>query len=142
MASIQKRNCGWRAVIRRRGRPTLIKAFATKREAEIWGRHIESQFDRGIVEDLRAAKKTIMAELFERYALETAGVKKSASRERHILALLTRHFGKIALAELTTQDIAEFRNMRLEVGRSPATVTNNIHLLSAVVEKAMGEWGY
>ena len=142
MASLHKRSKGWRAAIRRTGRPTLIKAFQTKQEVAVWGRHVESQFDKGIVEDIRAAKQISLGELFERYAAETRHIKNNASREKYSLKLLAKFFGSLRLASLNTKDIAEFRNSRIEDGRSASTINNNLHLLSAVIQKAMDEWNY
>jgi len=142
MASYQKRGKGWRAVIRRKGRPTMIKLFPRKADAEIWARHIEGQFDRGIVSEIKAAQQVTMAELFRRYADATRDTKRNAPHERYTLRMLERHLGHIKLADLKPIDVAEFRDMRKAQGLSDATVVNNLHVLSAVIQRAKGEWGY
>ena len=142
MASIQHRGKRWRAVIRRAKRPTMIQSFPRKADAETWARHVESQFDRGIVAEIKAARMVTMAELFDRYATATQGSKRNAPHERFTLRLLSQHLGEFKLAELGVQDVVEFRDMRLADGRSAATVVNNLHLLSAVVQMAITEWGF
>ena len=120
----------------------MIKSFERKAEAELWARQIESQFDRGIVSEIKAAQKVTLEELFTRYAQATRHTKRNAAHEVFTLRLLSRHFGHLKLAELRTHDIAAFRDMRLADNRSEATVTNNLHLLSAVIQMAINEWGY
>ena len=142
MASIQNRGDRWRAVIRRANRPTMVKSFPRKVDAEVWARQIEGQIDRGIVAEIKAAQNATMEELFERYAAVTKNIKRNAVHERFTLKLLSRHFGHLKLADLGVRDVVEFRDLRLADGRSAATVTNNLHLLSAVVQMATTEWGF
>ncbi len=141
MATYQKRCKRWRAIIRRKGHPTVVKSFERKPKAEAWARAVESRLDRGVVYDVQGASRVTMATLFARYEDATRETKRNAPTERFALELLNKEFGHLKLSELRPQDIAEFRDRRL-MTRKPATVTNNLHLLSAVIQMATTEWGF
>jgi hypothetical protein len=47
MATITKRETGWKAQVRRKGYSARTKTFTTKAQAEAWAREQEAQMDRG-----------------------------------------------------------------------------------------------
>lgn len=141
MATIQKRKNRYTATVRRKGFPVQTRTFATKKDAGRWARNIESQCDRGAVTDHTAPFRVQMGSLLKRYAQATVS-KRNAPRERHMLALLDREFGTLSLAQLTRARVAEFRDKRRTEGRTPSTIRNDLHLLSAVLQMAIQDWGY
>ena len=118
-----------------------VKPFATRREAEIWARRFESKYDCGIYEDYRSSERITMRQLFKRYEAETKDTKANAPCDRYMLRLLDKEFGPLPLSKLTRELVASFRDRRLEQV-STSTVRNNLHLLSAVIKRAMNDWGY
>lgn len=132
----------WHALVRRKGMGSVDRAFATKSDAMVWARDIESKLDRGIVRDITKSREVTMAELFDRYEEATRHTKRNAPHERHMLRMLTRRLGSLTLAGLTREKVSRFRDERRAEGRSAATVRNNLHLLSAVIQMAVNDWGY
>ena len=62
MAAITKTPSNtWKAIIRKRGWPTTIKTFRTKRDAEDWARRTEDEMVRGVYID-RARLRSPAAE--------------------------------------------------------------------------------
>ncbi len=142
MATYYKRGKKWYASVRRKGAPTAVKPFCSKRDAEVWARSIESKLDTGIHLDVQGAAKVSMDTLISRYADETSGIKRNAPHEKYGLRLLSEHFGHLKLAELTRSRIAKFRDHRIAAGLAASTVRNNLHLLSALITKAINDWGF
>lgn len=142
MATIYQRSKRWHALIRRKGMAAIDRSFRTKSDAEIWARDIESKRDRGIVADITKSTKVTMEELFKRYAEATRHTKRNAPAEKYMLRMLTKRLGDFTLAGLSREAVSRFKDDRLAEGLSDATVRNNLHLLSAVIEKAMNDWGY
>ena len=63
MAAITKTPSNtWKAIIRKRGWPTTIKTFRTKRDAEDWARSTEDDMVRGVYID-RAGSDRVCGEL-------------------------------------------------------------------------------
>ena len=142
MATIYKRNKKWHALIRRKGFKTTDKSFDTRKHATIWARDIEGKFDRGLLDDITRASRITMCELFNRYRSETENTKRNSRCEAYMLKMLNDRLGHLTLNRLTREVVAQFRDQRLCEGKSASTVRNNIHLLSAVVNMAITDWGY
>ena len=70
MATIYKRANRWHALIRRKGCKTVDKSFASRKDASIWARDVESWIDRGLINDITKASRITMSELFNRYQIE------------------------------------------------------------------------
>jgi hypothetical protein len=141
MASFQKRAGAWRALIRRKGYPTLSATFDTKAEAEAWARKTESEIDRGQHADHRPAKVITFADCLRRYAVEVSAQKKGEKQERSRIAFLLEHpLAKRAIGELRSEDFARYRNSRLK-DVSPASVRLELALISHLFSTAIKEWG-
>ncbi len=81
MATFEKRGEFWRVKVRRRGAPTQTRTFNSKSLAQQWARTVESEIDNGVVVDRRAAERTSLAQVLERYRLEvTSGMPKERFR--------------------------------------------------------------
>lgn len=144
MAYVYKLPSGkWRAQVDTRG-VRDSESFPSKREATEWGAAREAE--------IRAAgagqypRKTL-GDAIDRYLLEVAGLRRE---ERLRLERLKRDHpglaGKI-LSEITTPDMAAWRDARLRdlVPRTqrtvaPATVLREVNSLSAIFGLARAEW--
>lgn len=141
MASITRRKSGFQAQVRHKGYPTTSKIFASKKEALVWARYIESEMDRGIFVSRKEADSTTLAEALGRYRIEITPKKKGADREHYkINSWLSRPLSKRFLSNIRGIDVAKYRDERLKVASS-ATVRIELALLSHLYTIAIKEWG-
>ena len=120
MASIrQLKSGGWRAQVRRTGRPPAAKTFKARSDAAKWARMLESEIDQGVFVDRSEAQRATLGDLIDRYLAEVTPLKKSARQETQRLRCLRTHFGAYSLAVLRNTRIAEYRDQRL-VGARPS----------------------
>jgi len=154
MAAITQRESGlWEARIRRRGQPTQSKTFTNKRDAEAWGRHAESQIERGAFVSTSRAERTTLMALAQRFADEFAPGHYRSSAWQIKLQHLVQRLGVYSIAALTPERLAGYRDQRLadpdprykEPGTAPrvsgATVKTELDLLSKVLGWAEKEGG-
>lgn len=112
MASILPVGEKWRAQVRRSGQ-SIAKTFKTKGAAQAWARDQESAIDKG-----RAAldvDKVTIGVLIEKYRearAESGRAIKPKSNEDYMLRRLHDAFQSHLAAQLTTQQIVEFAQMR------------------------------
>lgn len=143
MATLVKTPAGrWKAVVRRRGAPTVCKTWRTKRDAADWARSVEDELRRGTFVRRDAAERLTLAAGLDRYLREVTPTKSvtTASREINRAGILKRHLGAYALASLTPERIAAFRDEAREAGKSAGTVRTYLALLSHLFEIAIKEW--
>lgn len=131
----------WQVQIRRYGIKPETKTFPTRDEAKIWARLIESEIDRGIYVSRYEAEHITFAELINRYQKEVTPNKKSASREISRLKCLKIFFGDVVLARINSEMVARFRDERLSLKLSGATVIKDLNTLSHIIDTAIKEWG-
>jgi hypothetical protein len=92
MATITKRETGWKAQVRRKGYSARTKTFTTKAQAEAWAREQEAQMDRGdLPRSDKALKQTTLHDLLERYLTEVTPRKLSHATETQRLRKLQQH---------------------------------------------------
>ena len=132
----------WQVQIRRYGVKPETKTFPTRDEAKIWARLIESEIDRGIYVSRYEAEHITFSELVHRYQKEVTPFKKSASREISRLKCLNTFFGEFALARINSEMVARFRDERLSLNLSGATVVKDLNTLSHIIDTAIKEWGF
>ena len=132
----------WKAVIRKRGWPTAIKTFRTKRDAQDWARRTEDEMVRGVYIDRANADRLLLRDALKRYLREVSISKKPStakgeqSKARALLAAL----GKYSLAAITPDIVADYRDERLGRGLAAATVRLELALLSHLFTVAIKEW--
>ena len=131
----------WQVQIRRYGVKPETKTFPTRDEAKIWARLIESEIDRGIYVSRYEAEHITFSELVHRYQKEVTPTKKSASREISRLKCLDKFFGEVTLARINSEMVASFRDERLSLNLSGATVIKDLNTLSHIIDTAIKEWG-
>lgn len=131
----------WQVQIRKHGVKSVTKTFPTKSEAKIWANLIESEIDRGIFVSRYEAEHITFSELIHRYQKEVTPFKKSSSREISRLKCLDKFFGKVCLARINSEMVARFRDERLSLNLSGATVIKDLNTLSHVIDTSIKEWG-
>lgn len=141
MAAFRKRGTGWQARVRRAGYPDEVKTFPTRAEAERWARSVEGEMDRGEFSDQREVARTTLGDLVRRYMVEVTPSKRGAREEViRLNAMLRNRICELRLAHLAPQEVARYRDERLQVCGA-ATVIRDLAVLSAIVNHARREWG-
>ena len=143
MATITKTpSSTWKAVIRKRGWPTSIKTFRTKRDAQDWARRTEDEMVRGVYIDRADSDRLLLNKALDRYLREVSSTKKPSthSAEQHKAKALKANLGAYSLAAITPDRVAEYRDERLEAGKSASTVRLELSLLSHLFTIAIKEW--
>lgn len=143
MATITKTpSATWKAIIRKRGWPTTIKTFRTKRDAQDWARRTEDEMVRGVYIDRASADRLLLKKAIDRYLNEVSSTKKAstASAERHKAKALKAALGSYSLGTITPDLVAEYRDKRLNEGKSASTVRLELSLLSHMFTIAIKEW--
>ena len=143
MAAITKTPSNtWKAIIRKRGWPTTIKTFRTKRDAVDWARRTEDDMVRGVYIDRAGAEKLLLEKALDRYLSEVSSTKRAstASAEGHKAKALKAKFSAYSRAAITPDLVAEYRDERLEAGKSASTVRLELSLLSHLFTIAIKEW--
>ena len=129
-------------MIRRRGWPTTVKTFRTKRDAKDWARRTEDEMVRGLYIDRAASERTLIRDALDRYLVEVSSTKSAstARREKPAAGHLKKELGNYSLGALTPDIIAAYRDKRLDAGLSCSSVRLELALLSHLYTIAIKEW--
>lgn len=143
MAVIDKLPSGkWRVRIRKKGFPALAKTFALRKDAEGWGRKIESEQERGLWRDLGDAETTTLNMALDRYEAEGARKHKGYEVEQSILSVLhDEPLAKHALSTVRSSNIEALRDRWLAEGYAVGTINRRLTILSATFKLATRKWG-
>ena len=141
VATIRKRNGQWQVQVRRRGFDPVSKTFTARQDATGWARQIEAEMDRNIFVPRGPAESITIGSLTERYLTEVAPQKRSYRSMRYDLLCLGRYFRHRTLATLSAGDVSRFRDERLAMGCSGATVIKQLDVLARVIDTASRDWG-
>ena len=143
MATITKTPSNtWKAMIRKRGWPTTIKTFRTKRDAQDWARRTEDEMVRGVYIDRAGSDRLLLSHALDRYLREVSSTKRAttSNAERHKAKALKESLGAYSLAAITPDLVAKYRDERLAMGKSNNTVRLELALLSHLFTIAIKEW--
>lgn len=141
MATIRKRGEGqYHVQIRKRGYPTQTKTFSKEADARRWATIIESEMERGVFVSRNEAEATLVSEILTRYANEVLPTKRSEQSDKSRIKTLIEAFGPYRLASLSSTQVAQFRDRRLQVV-GPQSVIHEINLLNRVLKTATMDWG-
>ena len=140
MATIRKKAGKWQGLIRRSFHKPISKTFISKQDAQRWARETERQIEVGQYVDLSEANKTTLKALLERYEREVSS-KKRSSADKYLIKNIMRHeiVSKV-LAQISTTDVAKFRDARLET-ISGSSCNRELSILSDCIKRAINEWG-
>lgn len=151
MASLVKRGKKWTATARLPDNfqapaksKSISQSFSKKSDAQLWLEHTESAMKLGNWKDPRLSPKSFgplgwpdknFSNAIETYRDEITPEKKGHKQETAMLNFLIRQdFSNKKIRDLTVSDFSEFRDMRLEEGKSASTVRNNLNTVSAILE--------
>ena len=156
MATIVQTRLGkWKAVIRKRGWPTVSKTFRIQKDALTWARRTEVEIEKGIFIDPSHSERITFDKALSRYLSEVVPTKKPATQEtdKYCAEPLRAYFGKYSLAAISSDLVASYRDKRLatplqRVDRAtgkPRTLSANtvrleLALLSHLFNTAIREW--
>lgn len=137
MASFIKLTGGrWQVQIARKG-VRKSKICPTKRAAQDWAAMQES----AILNGASRSGSAILADVFKRYSYEVSPTKRGERWERLQLRRMSEDkLGSIQSRELTAQDVANWRDRRLQKVAA-GTLLRERNLLSAVLTTCRKEWG-
>jgi len=152
---VQTRLGKWKAVIRKRGWPTVSKTFRIQKDALTWARRTEVEIEKGIFIDPSHSERITFDKALSRYLSEVVPTKKPATQEtdKYCAEPLRAYFGKYSLAAISSDLVASYRDKRLatplqRVDRAtgkPRTLSANtvrleLALLSHLFNTAIREW--
>lgn len=138
MAHIKKKATGWQVQIERKG-VRKSATLPTKSAATQWAAQEEALILSGAA--AKWPRKTV-ADALDRYAKEVTVNKRSSRPEALRIAATKRDFPALAakiISEVTTADLAEWRDARLEKV-TPGSVQRYINILRNVWTIAAREW--
>jgi len=138
MATFNKRNGRWRAIVRKSGHPQQSKTFATKAQAQAWAKQVETAIENtaaGIMPTITLGEVLDM-HLKHLERTSSRGRKNEASHRT-----LERHIGReLKISELDYRTLADFCEARIAVdGVKPATTMHDIMFLSGSITTAVVE---
>ena len=139
MATIRKKRDKWCVEIRRSFHKHISKTFISKQDAQRWARETERMIEIGQFVDTTEANKTTLKTLLERYEREVSSKKRTGS-DKYLIRNIMRHdlVNKV-LSHVSSSDIAEFRDKRLETV-SGSSVNRELSIISDCINKAITEW--
>lgn len=138
MATLRKKGGNWEAAIARKG-IRKSRTFATKTAAAHWAAETERNIITGRKEIIKGKS---FADLIKKYANEVSPTKKGEKWEvTRLNAILRQDISKLNLSHISRQDIAVWRDLRLEKV-SPSSVKREMNLISHVFNVGINDWGW
>jgi integrase len=127
---------------RRRGAQTLSRSFLSKRNALVWARQTEAEVDRrGLTPDLKVLHQTRLVDVLTRYRDTVIALKRCRAVETIMVnAIMRQPFATLPLAALTSEKIAQYRDLRLTRVK-PGTVNRDLQIVQHALDLAFREWG-
>ena len=74
----------WKALVRKRGWPTTIKTFRTKRDAQDWARRTEDEMVRGVFIQRSASERMTLEAALKRYLADVTPTKKPSTQKSEL----------------------------------------------------------
>lgn len=120
------------------------KTFETAALASKWLAAIETDVARGHYLDQTHAQRQTLGAIIEQYQTDCLGEdseKRGADKEKnHLKIVLEDEVCKIKMADLTSSDLASFRDRMKKYKYAPATIVRRLNLVQTVIEHARREW--
>ena len=139
MASIRRRNGRYHVQIRKNGYPSVTKTFVHLKTAKKWASGVEADMERQRYCPI--PETILLGALLYRYKTEILPSHQSHQVEGYRLKQLNQHFSTLKLNELTSQEVARYRDIRLKT-ISPASLKRELTILSRVLTVASNDWGH
>jgi integrase len=142
MASIRRRNGSWQARVTRRHQPSFAKSFATKADALLWARQIETQLDASSPNTHSSKLASLkLAEVLDQYLQKITSYKRGKASETYRIKALQRHWlGQKRLKEISKADAYTYRDECLQRVKV-STLRRQLNLLSHVWNISKDDWG-
>ena len=112
MAAIRRRGDRINVQIRKKGYPFISKSFVSLTVAKKWAATTEADMERRL--HVVIPDDTTVGDLLNRYDREVLPTHKGQQAEKYRLGNLKRHFGAMRLTDLTSKEVAKYRDMRLK----------------------------
>jgi len=147
MAYIEKRTnqagaVSYRVQIRRKGYAPVTDTFDRQSDAKKFASKVEREMDERKWRGHSEAEKTTLEEALDRYLREVTPRKKGATAEKErINQWKNRPIAKRFLSSLRGVDFAQHKDDRVEEGRAPSTIRNELNIISHLFNIARKEWG-
>ena len=138
MAAIRRRGDRINVQIRKKGYPFISKSFVSLTVAKKWAATTEADMERRL--HVVIPDDTTVGELLNRYYREVLPTHRGRQAEKYRLDNLKRHFGDMRLAELTSKEVAKYRDSRLKQV-SPASLKRELTIFSQALTTASKDWG-
>jgi integrase len=145
MASITKRGKTFQVEVRKKGHPSVSKCFSTISEAKAWAHQQEALMNSAAspLRQVRERAIPTLSEALDRYRREVTPTKKSAQKEGSMLNFwATSAFASSRLCSISSAQISQRKEAMLVEGRTAATVTRYLALLSHIFTVARVDWGF
>jgi integrase len=138
MATIRKYRGKFSVQIRKKGYPFISKSFVSLTVAKKWAATTEANMERRL--HVVIPDETTVGELLNRYDKEVLPTHKGYQAEKYRLGNLKRHFGDMRLVNLTSKEVAKYRDRRLKQV-SPASLKRELTIFSQALTTASKDWG-
>jgi integrase len=129
----------------RKGQPAVhfAKLYDTKAEAEREAAIVESEIARNTYQDRGEIESTTLSEALDRYEREISALKKTAGKEKTVIARWKRHDLAVrSIASLRATDFAAYRDERLAEGLAGNSVRLELALISHLFTIGIKEWAW
>jgi integrase len=138
VASISKVEGAWRALIRRKGFPSVSRRFDTKAKALAWARDIEGQMLSGAVPAPVATNRKTVADLIDKYIKLRASTRPvlDTTTEHYTLRQLRANLGELVASKLSVDDLLGWATLRRDEGAGPYTINCDLSKLGTVLRYA------
>lgn len=141
MASIRQRGITWQARVIRKGFPPEVRSFTNKADAKRWASCVEDAMRTGHHTSTAGANALTFRHVLERYAADISPSKRGGKDEViRIRAIRRSKLANFAMANLTPEAVARFRDERMKNVRAGAVI-RDLSLISSVINHARREWG-
>lgn len=137
MASFQKRGKTWRAIIRRKGHPTLSETFPTKGMAETWAQRQERAIAQQRAQGTSNADAMTLSALIDWYVSHIEALEPLRRSKASDLRRIKRYAIADRIASgLKQGDYVRHIEGRRRAGAGPATVGNDLIWIRGVIKAA------
>ena len=127
---LRKRNNKWQCLINYKGY-RIAKTFIKKQEAQKWALKTKTQLESNSFQDTSCLATMKLKDLLKLYHDKFKSKTRRPKQFQYEINLLCRQsIGNITLLKLNSRHIAEFRDEKLNIGKSPSTVKKYLSIIS------------
>ena len=127
---LRKRNNKWQCLINYKGY-RIGKTFIKKQDAQKWALKTKTQLESNSFQDTSCLATMKLKDLLKLYHDKYKSKTRRPKQFQYEINLLCRQsIGNITLIKLNSSHIAEFRDEKLDAGKSPSTVKKYLGIIS------------